>query len=43
MDGVLVLINEAGVAIQQLRAMVAQRDERIVELEAALSKAVPSE
>lgn len=37
MDGVLVLLNEAGLAVQQLRQMVADRDLRITELEQALA------
>lgn len=34
MDGLLVLLNEAGLAIRQLKAAVAERDQRIKELEA---------
>lgn len=37
MDGILVLLNEAGIAIQQLRAALAQRDQRIAELEAQIA------
>lgn len=39
MDGLLVLLNEAGLAIQQLKAAVAQRDQRIKELEAQVAPA----
>jgi hypothetical protein len=39
MDGLIYLMNEAGIAVQQLRAVIAQRDQRIAELEAQLAEA----
>lgn len=39
MDGILVILNEAGLAIKQLRVALADRDRRIAELEAQLAEA----
>lgn len=37
MDGLIYLLNESGIAVQQLKKVLAERDQRIAELEAQLA------
>ena len=41
MDGILVVLNELGMAVQQLKQMLAERDAKITELERLLIDAAP--
>lgn len=41
MDGLVILLNEAGIAISQLRSQLHAAQERIAELEAEKEKGTP--